>query len=210
MAPRLVTISAGADRKIITVTDGATVRGRLLQNGKPVAQAEIGVSTHSRRAGEGFPEMRIGTDIDGRFAITNIPSGRIWYLYAKMESLAPRGLSAEVVEFATKDDGQDVNVGDIPVRPAYTLRSQVVLSDRKSIPPDMRINLFADRVPDSQTLILSPDGFFEFKGLAPGVYGLGPSVKGYEPMDTQSMEFLIQGDVSSLNLLLRPAASMKR
>lgn len=119
-------------------------------------------------------------------------------------------LSAGVVECATKDDGQEVNVGDIPVRPAYTLRGQVALSDRKPIPPDMRINLFADRVPDSQTLILSPDGFLEFKGLARGVYRLGPSVEGYEPMDTQSMEFLIEGDVSSLNLLLRPATSMKR
>jgi hypothetical protein len=209
MAPKLVTVSTGPDRKTITVTEGAAIRGRLLQNGKPVAQAEMGRSTHSRVAGETLPEVRIGTDDDGKFAITNIPPGRIWYLYGKMEALAPRGLSAEIVECATKGDGQDVNVGDIPVRPAYTLRGKIVLSDGKPIPPDMRINLFSDRVPDSQTLTLAPDGLFEFKGLGRGVYSLSPSVKGYEVQDTQSTELLIEGDVSELAVFLQPTP-MKR
>jgi len=210
MAPKLVTVSAGLDRKTITVTEGATIRGRLLQNGKPVAHAEMGLSAHSRFFGEIFPEVRIGTDEEGRFAITNVPPGRIWYLYGKMESLAPRDLSAEIVECASKDDGQVVNVGDIPVRPAYTLRGKIVLSDGKPIPPDMRLFLSSDRGADSQTLTLPPDGLFEFRGLARGVYRLLPSVKGYEVRDTQSMEMLIEGDVSNLAVLLQPATAMKR
>lgn len=204
MAPKLVRVSSGADRKTITVTEGTTIRGRLLHNGKPVADAEMGLSTHSRISGEVLPEVRIGTDENGRFAIANVPPGRIWYLYGKMEALAPRGLSAEIVECATKDDGQDVDVGDIPVKPAHTLRGKIVLSDGKPIPPDMRLNLFADRVPDSQTLTLAPGGLFEFKGLARGVYSLSPSVKGYEMRDTESLELLIEGDVSNLALLLQP------
>ena len=210
MAPKLATLSTGPDRKTITVTEGDTIRGRLVQNGKPVGQAEMGLSTHSRVGGETLPEVRIGTDEHGKFAITNIPPGRIWYLYGKMEALAPRGLSAEIVECATKGDGQDVDVGDIPVRPAYTLRGQIVLSDGKPIPPNMRVNLFSDRVPDSQTQTLTPDGHFEFKGLGRGVYSLSPSVKGYEVQDTQSMELLIEGDVSNLAVWLQPATPMKR
>ena len=210
MAPKLATLSTGPDRKTITVTEGDTIRGRLVQNGKPVGQAEMGLSTHSRVGGETLPEVRIGTDEHGKFAITNIPPGRIWYLYGKMEALAPRGLSAEIVECATKGDGQDVDVGDIPVRPAYTLRGQIVLSDGKPIPPNMRVNLFSDRVPDSQTQKLTPDGHFEFKGLGRGVYSLSPSVKGYEVQDTQSMELLIEGDVSNLAVWLQPATPMKR
>ena len=210
MAPTLATISTGSDRKVITVTEGASVRGRLLQSGKPVRQAEIGISTHSRATWQSVSEVRIGTDEDGRFAITNIPPGRIWYLYGKMEALAPHGLSADVVEFATKEDGQDVNLGDIEVRPAYALRGKVVLSDGNLIPPDMRINLFSDRVPDSQTMTLSPSGVFEFKGLTRGVYTLAPSVKGYEVRDRQSTEILIEGDVSNLAVLLQPVTPMKR
>jgi hypothetical protein len=210
MAPKLATISTGADRKTITVTEGATIRGRLLQNGKPVPYAEMGLSTHSRRSGETLPEVHIGTDENGKFAITNVPPGRIWYLFGKMESLAPLNLSAEIVECATKDDGQDVNVGDIAARPAYTLRGKVTLSDGKPIAPNMRLNVFSDRVPDSQTLTLDPDGQFEFKGLARGVYTLSPSVKGYEVRDAQSMELLMDGNINSLNVMLQPATPRKR
>ena len=210
MAPKLVTVPTGPDRKTITVTDGATVRGRLVKNGKPVAHAEMGLTTHTNFAGESFGEVRIGTDEDGKFAITNVPPGRIWYLYGKMESLAPRDLSAETIECATKDDGQDVNVGDIPVRPACTLRGKIVLSDGKPIPPDMRLSISSDRGSDNQTLTLPSDGLFEFRGLARGVYSLFPSVKGYEVRDPQSMELLIEGDVSSLAVLLQPATPVKR
>jgi hypothetical protein len=210
MAAKLSTIPSGTDRKVITVTEGVTIRGRLVRNGEPVAQAEIGLSTHSRVSGETLPEMRIGTDDDGRFALTNIPPGRIWYLYARMESLASRGLAAEIIECATKSAGQDLNLGDISVRPAYTLRGKVVLSDGKPIPPDMRINLFSDRVPDSQSLILAPSGVFEFKGLGRGVYQLEPSVRDYEARDPQSLELLIDGDVNNFEELLQPKAPLKR
>ena len=105
MAPKLSTVPSGTDRKVITVTEGATIRGRLVRNGEPIRQAEIGLSTHSRHNDEALPEVRIGTDDDGKFALTNIPAGRIWYLYAKMESLASRGLAAEIVECTTKSDG---------------------------------------------------------------------------------------------------------
>jgi hypothetical protein len=127
-----------------------------------------------------------------------------------MESLAPRGLFAETVECATKDDGQDVNVGDIAVRPGYTLHGKIVLSDGQPIPPGMRVNVFSDRVPDNQTAMLAPDGLFEFKGLARGVYRLSPSVKGYEVRDAYSMELLIEGDVSNLAVVLQPASPVKR
>jgi len=209
MAPQLSTVPSGTDRKVITVTEGATIRGRLVRNGEPVGQAEIGLSTHTRRSGEALPEVRVGTDDEGKFALTNIPPGRIWYLYAKMESLGSRGLAAEIVECATKSDGQDLNLGDVPVRPAYTLRGKVVLSDGKPIPPDMRINLFSDRVPDSQSLTLASTGDFEFKGLGRGVYQLAPSVKDYEARDPQSFELLIEGDVNNFEARLQPRASSK-
>jgi uncharacterized GH25 family protein len=61
----------------MTVTDGAVIRGRLVKDGKPVVNAEIGLATHSRMAGEPLPEMRVGTGENGTFAITNVPTGRL-------------------------------------------------------------------------------------------------------------------------------------
>ena len=57
---------------------------------------------------------------------------------------------------------------------------------------------------------LAPDGFFEFRALARGVYALSPSVKGYDVSGAQSMEFLIEGDVSNLEVMLQPVARWKR
>jgi len=205
MAPKLVALPTGAKPHAITVTDGATIRGRLVYNGKPVANAESGLTTHSRTAGTSFQDVRIGTNENGEFAITNEPLGRIWDLYATMDSLAPKNLAAAVTHVATKDDGQEINIGDITATPAHTLRGKVQLSDGAPIPPNMRVNVFADRVRDRQTLTLQPDGAFEFKGLGKGVYSLGPAVKGYQPQDPERpTECLIEGDQKDFNVTLFP------
>jgi hypothetical protein len=210
MAGKPATIPTGTVPRTITVTEGATIRGRLMQDGKPVAHAEIGLTTHSRNMNDFLPEVRIGTDEEGRFELTNVTAGRIWYLYGKMESPAPRGLASDAVLCATKDDGQIVNVGDIPVKPAFTLRGKVTLSDGKPIPPDMHVNIGADRGSDTQTAIIAPDGQFEFKGLVHGAYDLWASVKGYQAHGSQPTEILIEGDSADQELLLDPVASKKR
>ena len=74
----------------------------------------------------------------------------------------------------------------------------------------MRINLFSDRVPDSQSLTLTSTGDFEFKGLGRGVYQLVPSVKDYEARDPQFFELLIEGDVNNFEAWLQPKAPSKR
>jgi len=205
MAPKLFTESTGGDRKLMTVADGATLRGRLVQDGKPVANAEIGLSSHTRRSGASYPEVRIGTREDGTFAITNVPAGRIWIVYPKMESLAARNIGAGAVECETKDDGQEVDLGDIPVKPAFTLRGRVVLSDVAAVPPDMHVTLAADKAWDSQIAPIAPDGHFEFRGLAPGVYTLAPAVRGYRPPEGFG-EMLVQHDVPDLQIRMERAA----
>jgi uncharacterized GH25 family protein len=205
MSSKLFTEPTGADRKTLVVTEGATVKGRLVRDGKPVANAQVGLSTHSQFSGTMFPEMRIGTQEDGTFSITNVPPGRIFYLYGKMESLAPQGLAADLVECETKDDGQVVNVGDIQVKPAHTLRGTVVLSDGKPIPPGMHISLSADRAWDSQSAVLDAEGHFEFRGLSSGVYMLMPSVRNYKGANNFGVEVLVNRDIENLVLTLQPS-----
>jgi hypothetical protein len=186
MAPIFAVIPAGTERKLITLMDGAVVRGRLVQNGKPVGNAEIGLigRPHGGYRGDlqvtGYPyeEIRIGTQPDGRFAITNVPVPADWYVYGKMESLVKRGATG-VVECSSKRDTEIIDVGDIQIKAAHALRGNVVLSDGKPIPEGMRVTISSERAWDSQTAILPPDGHFEFDGLAAGDYSLFASVKGY-------------------------------
>jgi len=195
MAPTFATIPAGVERHRITVTEGATIRGRLVQGGNPVGNAEVGLIGRPRgRYGPnlelfGYPydEIRIGTRPDGTFAITNVPAPADWYIYGKMESLATRGATG-AIECATRHDREIVDLGDIQVKPAHHLRGRVVLSDGQPIPNGMRVYIDSERTWDGQTAMLPPDGRFEFVGLAAGRYTVSADVKGYTvPKDPVSV-----------------------
>jgi hypothetical protein len=186
-APKLFNhLPTGTDRKVLTVTEGAILRGCLIDHGKPVAGAQIGLIARQRSGGaelklNGSPydEIRVGTQPDGRFVITNVPIPVEWYAYGKMESIAQRGATAPV-EFKTVADNQDVDIGDVQVIVGCHLRGRVVLSDDKPITDGMRVYISADGIADSQTALLQPNGGFEFTGLAPGKYLVWASVKGYQ------------------------------
>jgi hypothetical protein len=186
MAPSFAVISAGVERRPLTITAGATVRGRLVQNDKPVANAEVGLIGRPRGGfgrnlelvGHPYNELRIGTEQDGTFAITNVPAPVDWYIYGKMESIATHGATG-AVECATKRDQAIVDVGNLKIEPAYRLRGSVALSDGKPIPDGMRVTITSETAWDDQTAMLPPDGRFEFLGLAVGNYSVFASVKGY-------------------------------
>ncbi len=203
MASKLFTQPTGGERTTMTVAEGATVRGRLVYKGKPVANAQVGLMTHSRRAGTNFPETQIGTQEDGTFAITNVPAGRIWAAYPKMESVAGRGIAGSAVDLETKDNGETVNIGDIELAPAHKLSGKVVLTDGKPIPTGMRLGLGAGRATDSQMALLPVDGHFEFTGLGSDVYSLSPAVKGYELAEGFEQEVLVNRD-RQVTVTLRP------
>jgi hypothetical protein len=213
MAPKIFTsLASGAERHTLEVSDGAIVRGRLVQNGKPVANAEIGLMAREhgwganlKLLGYPLPEIRIGTNNDGTFAITNVPPGVEWYLYGKMESLAMRG-GAPIIECTTKTDGEEIDVGDLSIMPAFHLRGRVVLSDGKPMPAGMRITISSDRAFDSQTTSLRPDGAFEFSGLAKGGYTVFTSVKRYRLKASPygSMRVTVDKDAADFVMTLDP------
>ena len=106
----------------------------------------------------------------------------------------------------TKDDGEEVNVGTIKLRTAYTLRGKVVLSDGNQIPPDMHVTLSSDAGFDSQIATLAQDGSFEFRGLSSEVYSIAPGVRGYRAPTDFSGEVLMDRDGKSMVISLSPAA----
>jgi hypothetical protein len=203
MAPKLTTGATGPERTTITVTDGTIVRGRLMYDGKPVANAEVGITTHTHLSGSTYDELRIGTNDDGTFIITGVPAGRIWMLYPKMESLTAQNIGANALPFETKDDGEDVNIGKIELKPAYSLRGRVVLTDGKSIPPDMHVTISADQAWDNQIVSIDADGTFEVRGLPPGVFSISAGVRGYHSPERVT-EVLVNRDIDNLVLRMLP------
>lgn len=188
MAEAFSAIPAGLEPEAITVTDGAVVRGRLVQDGKPVEGAEVGLVGYPRggwgpnfkMVGSPYEEIRIGTRADGTFEIANVPVPGNWYVYAKMEAVATRGATGNIAR-ATKANHEVVDIGDLQVKPGYHLHGRVVLSDGKPIKDGMTVTISSEEAFDSQTVTLPSTGTFEFIGLAPGSYSVFASVKGYSP-----------------------------
>jgi hypothetical protein len=213
MAPKIFTpVSSGLDRHTLTVTEGATLRGRLVQYGKPVSNAQIGLIARKHGwasnlvlVGYPLPEIRIGTNDDGTFAISNVPPGVDWYLYGKMESLAARG-GSPIVEVATKGDRVDINAGDLSLVPAFHLRGKIILSDGKPIPAGMRVIVGSDCAFDTVSGILGSDGTFEVSVLAKGGYTIYPSVRGYRYKSSQigDLPLNITSDIADFVMTLDP------
>lgn len=209
LAPKLVTLSTGGERQTVTVFDGAIIRGRLVDKGKPVANAEIGLIGRNRGfgpeltvVGNPYSEIRIGTQEDGSFVMTNVPAPAEWYIYGKMESIAARG-ATDALECATTADNQEVNVGDFQIKPGHRLHGKVILSDGKAVPEGSRIIIGDERAWDSQTVILGGDGRFEFVGLGTGRFEINPAAKGY-PVQ-RKIEVSIDRDIDALVITLDPA-----
>ena len=152
-----------------------------------------------------LPEIRIGTNGDGTFAIANVPPAVDWYLYGKMESLASLG-GSPIIEFTTKSDGEELDVGDVSLVPAFQLRGRVVLSDGKPMPAGMRVTIGSERAFDSQTAVLSSNGAFEFSGLAKGGYTIFASVRGYRMASSSigGIALTIEENVGDLVVTLNP------
>ncbi|HMD70356.1 MAG TPA: hypothetical protein VKF41_03390 [Bryobacteraceae bacterium] len=186
MAQKMVAMLTGAERQTIAVGDGAIVRGRLMDRGKPVAGAQVGIFPQTpggfggklEISGDPYKEIAIGTKEDGSFLIPNVPAGVKWYVYGKMASIAERGATGSR-EVATAADGSEADVGDFEIQPGLRLRGVVTLSDGATIRAGSRAYLAGNPRCDSQEAALGRDGRFEFAGLAPGQYLVWAAVRGY-------------------------------
>jgi Dioxygenase len=209
MAPKWFRdLPTGESRHTLAVSRGATVRGRLVQFGKPVPDAEIGMMTKERGMGEHFPESRIGTQPDGTFLFANVPTPNRWFVYAEMNSILNRGATAPV-SCRTKKDDEIVDVGDIKIQPGHRVRGRVILTDGKPIAEGMQMSIGSLNAWDAQTHSLPPDGRFEFGNLPTDEYHLSPAVKGYRlseknPNLSWTIEGRIDGDIEDFIILLDP------
>jgi hypothetical protein len=215
MAEKYVAMDTGPDRHPVTVDTGAAITGRLVANGKPVANAEIGLIPKRRHifgvnptaSGDPYSEITVGTKPDGTFTIPNVPEPVDWYLYMKMGSL-PQG-AAVPVEVKTTEENQFLHAPDLVIEKGYRLNGKVQLSDKSPIPDGMRIRIGSEKVWDSQTTTLPPDGHFEFTNLPAGSYSIEPSVKGYElkkvPGQPADFRVSVDHDIDSVTVPLVPS-----
>ncbi|HZR16201.1 MAG TPA: carboxypeptidase regulatory-like domain-containing protein [Verrucomicrobiae bacterium] len=178
VAPRWFQFKPGRDH-LVRMQGGVTVTGQVELKGKPAKGVVMGLSTTDRTCGKFFNCDELATDKDGRFLMPNVPPGREFVLYSKMDSLAGQGVTPGKV-FTTGDSGTTTDVNKLTVQPGCRLAGQIVLSDGKPIPPHTRLLLSRENAWDHTEIELDSQGRFEVTGVPAEAVGISVRVKGYK------------------------------
>jgi hypothetical protein len=205
-------LAAGPTGHALTLPDGASVTGRLVKGGKPLAGVAVGLAQASRNVETFVGAFQAATDGDGVFLIPNVPADDRFALYGLMDSLKAHGAVA-VRPVKTGRSREVVDVGDVAVGPGHELTGRVVLSDGKPVPAGTRVLLAREEAWDTQQAVAGEDGTFAFAGLPAERYTLSASVKGYRPsaenagrdlLNPRQLSGVVRENVHGLRLLYEP------
>jgi beta-lactamase regulating signal transducer with metallopeptidase domain len=171
-------LSSGAAGHDLKMTEGSSLTGRVMRDGKPLPGVTIGVSAVERSAGTYLGHFEVGAGANGVFAFMNLPPNADFYIYTTMNSMKEFG-AVPIQKFHSGADGATTQIGDLIASPAYRLQGRVVLSDGQPIPPKTRLVVSREEAWDSQQLTLDDKGGFDTTGIPSETISLSIRIKGY-------------------------------
>lgn len=164
---------------LIRLKRGVAVTGRLLHEGQPVGGATVSMSTQERESSVFMRGFEVATDKNGRFTLANIPANTRFLLYTKMNDMRGRNASLPPQAVAAGADDSVTKLGDLSLKPAFTLSGRAVLADGKPLPAATRIHLGLEDAWDYQETILAEDGSFDFEAVPAETVSLSIRIPGY-------------------------------
>lgn len=201
-----------ANPQTLKMTPGATLAGRVVRDGKPVAGCEVGMVQVSRSSDQFLGETSVGTDAGGRFTFVNVHPDESYFVYTLMGTIPDSGAThAKTVR--SGGEGAVSDLGDLVAVRGHTIRGTVLPSDEKPIPPRTRLLVSREDAWDSRYVDLDAQGRFEVDGLPTERYTLSVMLKGYEvsaknhSSDSQNpgrLIGMIDQDIDGLKVLMEP------
>lgn len=203
LAPHIERMLAPGQSKTIQLTEGSTITGHVMRDGKPLAGARVGF-VQSNRASSGFlGRFEIGTNRDGLFVMTNLGSNQRYRVYTPME-----GLSGGVAEPGIVDLGADktsADAGTLVVRPGRRIAGTVVVPEGASIPPHTQITFGYDLTGDGRSVEVRGDSTFSFDGVPKGDAELAIRIPGLKLIpsapDAYGVALPTEGDVTDVRVV---------
>lgn len=171
-------LATGGAMHTLKLTEGAMLKGRVMQNGKPLASVVVDVSGANRECSVYVGDFSIATDADGKFLFANLPPRTEYVLCGTMDSLGERGC-IPAKNIRTGDDGETTDVGDVAVQPAFVLAGQIRLTDGEPLPAHQRVQLSRAGPWDTSQIETDEAGHFRFVGVPPEQVTLTARVPGY-------------------------------
>ena len=161
----------------LKMTEGATLSGRIVKEGKPIAGVAVGLVSVDRS--ENFTgNYDIYTDSEGMFHFFNVPPYHMYYIYSLMDqSMGEYVAPASKVRIGA--DGTHRDLGDVPLLKGSRLKGKIELADGKPFPNDVQVMLGRNGASDTKFIHVAPDGTFETAGVPVEAYSLSVSIPGY-------------------------------
>lgn len=196
----------------LTVTEGAGISGRLMKDGHPVPDIEVGLYDDRRFMEDQSKEQLIATNDKGLFSFAAIRPDRDYWLYTKMDSAKSLGAGA-MMKVHIGADGSVQDIGDLEMKPTLRVAGTIVTESGEG-PPLGRVFISNMKAWDDQMCETGPDGAFSFDGIPPGKYDLTFSCGGKLVVSSRNasspfqaagrLEGRIDADTLGLRVLVGP------
>lgn len=201
----------------LRIGTGATVVGKATIDGKPLANASIGLVQENRRCGVFTGARTIGTNENGEFTFSNVGPKGEYFVYGIMAGLGERG-AIPIATIQVSGDGSTSDAGELKVQPAFKLAGRVILSDGKPVPAGTRVLIGRDDAWDTQIVTIDADGRFSAVGVPREQMGVSVRVSGYhlstqnvslDTLNLGGLDGLVDRDITDLTILLEPGTAKR-
>lgn len=205
--------SAGKECEIV-LQSGATVRGRILKEGKPVPGLSVGLVQLDRGMEKFVGQLETGTSADGEFEFRHIPPDEDYYLYTHMKGSEKFG-ALQIHQLHAGRDRSIADTGDLALEPAYRIAGRVIATDGMPIAKGMRLMLSREQAWDFQNVELDSEGRFAFDGVPEEAVRLFLQIPGYRlaskrnrlQRDARGVAIYVDKDRDDLEIYVEPDPS---
>jgi hypothetical protein len=219
-AKRLVDLlPTGEKMHEVRITEGITVQGQIIKDGKPVGGIAVGLVQCNRGAGQFFGAYRIATNGDGRYTFANVYPNDDYFVYTTMDDAARLGCILLPERISVSADGTTKEVGDSTLSSAvHRLSGRFILTDGKPVPDGTRLLLSREEAWDSQSAVVAADGSFSFAGVPEEAVTLNARIPGYrlaskqnrfQQVQSWAVAMFVDADKSGLEVFFEPEAANK-
>lgn len=182
----------------ITLIKGAALQGRLLQDGRPVANAEIRINRCGAGSDCWFWGGAVLTDYQGRFSFANLPPHQSWCICGSWDLPAKAGAVPQT-DVKIGEDGSTNDLGDLNLKSVSKITGRIHLSDCRPIPANSHYFLSDAAMGSSLPSSVGADGSFHFAAVPGDKVSIFLRVSGYQLTPRDGM--LKSGSVTNVTIV---------
>jgi len=197
----------------IRLLAGASLHGRLVHSGEPLAGMSVGLVQEERAPHAFLGDWRTHTDAHGAFRFDCVPAGAAYHVFGAMGEL-PDGLVVPARRVEVAQGATRAELGELSPAPGHRIAGRVLVSDAQ-LAQGTQVLVMRSRAWDTRPFPIASDGRFELIGVpaepvmlsvyAPGLR-LSDRNPSLDPDDVfrRIVTGRVEGDVEDLVLHLVP------